>query len=151
MKQLRSIVVVYDGDEPTPSVIRELYKVVVGSAIATDCRIATLDRDDIITSVAKNVVESEPTEEQSAIEAAVIFIGERYRDVLDIPAKYPIFAARLSADVSKAKTYGTNKTLLKAVEILSTHSGVVPQNLSKTYNFTKGVLNVIKTIGSQFA
>lgn len=160
MNDSRALVVTYYGYELPESVIKEIAKSVFNHGC--EVKISTFAGDDIrkalalstntdlykISRLEKSWIDKQPkkSEEQMAIESAVIYIGEKFAEWLTGPQKsMPVFLTQLSARLTYAKMYGNDDNLIKAVNILCTHTGKIPAKLSKKYGFNDVVLATIKT------
>lgn len=98
-----------------------------------------------------------------ALEQAIIYIGKRFEvSLANAKGNLVPFAIELQSALSKARSnIGFNilnmsedtddRALIKAVELISTTSAVVPASLAKKYHMTKNVFDVIKQIHNQFA
>lgn len=150
MNDSRALVVTYYGYELPESVIKEIAKSVLNHGC--EVKISTFAGDDIrkalVLSTNTDWIDKQPkkSEEQMAIESAVIYIGEKFAEWLTGPQKsMPVFLTQLSARLTYAKMYGNDDNLIKAVNILCTHTGKIPAKLSKKYGFNDTVLATIKT------
>lgn len=150
MNDMRALVVTYYGYELPESVIKEIAESVLNHGC--EVKISTFAGDDIrkalVVSTNTDWIDKQPkkSEEQMAIESAVIYIGEKFAEWLIGPQKsMPVFLTQLSARLTYAKMYGNDDNLIKAVNILCTHTGKVPAKLSKKYGFNDTVLATIKT------
>lgn len=145
MNNIQTIVVAFNGVEPTSRLIASIKALVEASGCATGnvCKISVLSEEELYRAAASVVTIPKATE-QEAIEAAVVYIGEKFSDTLTGKHRsIPVFQARLSACLTYAKLNNTDDRLVKAVDILLTHSGKIPASLSKKYGFTQNVLDSI--------
>ena len=101
-------------------------------------------------------VDSVEDETLTAINNAIVYIGERYKSLLS-HKQYLGFAVTLSGDVNKANINTSfnveninenDKALLNAVEILAT-SNLNNTEITKKYNISKQVLNIITQVYNQ--
>lgn len=144
MNDSRALVITYYGYELPESVIKEIAKSVFNHGCEVE--ISTFTGDDIRKALVLSTNTEKKSEEQMAIESAVIYIGEKFAEWLIGPQKsIPVFLTQLSARLTYAKMYGNDDNLIKAVNILCTHTGKVPAKLSKKYGFNDTVLATIKT------
>lgn len=145
MSKIQTIVVAFNGVEPTSRIIASISALVEASGCAEGnvCKISVLSEEELYRAAASVVTIPKATE-QEAIEAAVVYIGEKFSDTLTGKHRsIPVFQARLSACLTYAKLNNTDDRLVKAVDILLTHSGKIPASLSKKYGFTQNVLDSI--------
>lgn len=141
---MKAVVITYEGPELPTTVITEIGANVM--SYGKDIKIQTLDEKDLCKAIVQQTETLKKSEEQMAIESAVIYIGEKFAEWLTGPQKsMPVFLTQLSARLTYAKMYGTDENLVKAVNILCTHTGKIPAKLSKKYGFNDVVLATIKT------
>jgi len=152
MSKIQTIVVAFNGTEPTDRLITSIKALVEASRCATGntCKISVISEEELYRVAASTITlapqPSPRSIEQQAIEAAVVYIGEKFADSLVGRNKsIPVFQARLSACLTHAKMYGTDDELLNAVNILLTHNGKIPASLAKKYGFSQTVLDSIDT------
>lgn len=146
MKQY--IIISYTGTQLTDSEVGYL-KSSISNVLRANCdgvtdgKISIFSEDDIKSL--KNIFEDDSkSKEQQAIEAAVVYIGERYSEHLTgANASYINFIIALSHDLSDG-----NVLLINSVKILSSHSGRISTTLAKKYGFTKSILAAIQTVYS---
>lgn len=160
-----AIIIMYTGEDVSRDVLKNLSDTLIINNIAIPELTTVVYKDEaeianVLLRSAGEEVPAEKTPLTKAIENAVIYIGERFKESLR-GANGPIgniamFAIELSSAVTEARRntsftgVGTRNELLTAIEILSTNEGTIPSSLAKKYHFTQNVVEVIKKIYNSY-
>lgn len=108
--------------------------------------IATLTKEELINRILgmTSVKEMKIPTEEEAIENAVVYIGEKFKQFLTgSNASYVGFVVALTEALHK-----DDDLLKKSAYILSTHSGKVKSATARKYGFTKSIFEAIAQVYS---
>ena len=148
---MNAIVILYTGDKIPDTVVKNaadaLSDFTDENAVVKLC---TLDTDSIATAIVGETakkytvnVQHEKSEEQEAIESAILYISGLFGKLLAEKAisKFKLLLAMNIASDAKLKT---------AIEILSTKKYTLSIKLMKKYHFSKSVIDAIKDVYTMY-
>ena len=163
-----ALVLLWKGNAIPDYLIKEIAEILASKKVCMPELLTIVSKDDdaIASALIKDICAKgeettiSSTSTQDAINNAVIYIGERFKNSLSGTngpiGNVAIFAIELSNAVATSRRnisfvgVGTNDELLTAIEILSTVNGKIPSNLAKKYHFTQNVVEVIKKIYNSY-
>lgn len=145
-----AILILYSGNEMPDILVEKMVGMIVqhGVAVPENITVVVKDADAIAKALIRencehiSFVENRISEDE-AIKNAAVYIGTTFESSIRNTA---MFAIELSCAVNKASIANKESNLLKAIEILSTKSGVLPKAIARKYHFTSEILNVIKKV-----
>lgn len=138
---MKAIIIYYEGTEDLS--ISDLMRIQTALPQFEVKKISCLDSEET-KNLQSNPVDAST---QSAIEHAVVYIGEYFSDVLSgTNRSESAFKYKLIIAATSAKIRGNNDNLLKAMSILSTYNGTIPYKLAKRYGFNNHIVSIIKDV-----
>ena len=142
MEELRAIVILYHGNEPTTRDVEQIASYMVANGLTTPENITIKTMDS--TAIAKSTVKSqkkisfkkEPVE--TPLHYAVVYVGEKFAEELKSSHTFA-FAFKLASELPH------DSELRKAIGIIANYTYfAIEKDLTSKYNFTVDAYNIVK-------
>lgn len=149
----QAIVIVYDGDKPSPKTMASIRDALVNTCAVTNIKSYHLEEEDMVIAIAAfaathlhNIVEKQDAcVDTTPEDHAVIYLGTKFAD--SIKDGLSAFSAQLSVSYTLAKLQYADEKLCNAIEIIGNGKfSNVSAKTSARYGFGVLEFNMVKNL-----